>query len=564
MNDNMYSEQEYLRMEISYMVVSVILNCEYMKVEERIKWFLKSASYAQDHEVVLVTHEYIKNHLHEMIEKLGDRFYDDYQMRRLTVEEIEKLNVCYIPDEIFEKVYMECGSQTRTLLRLKNERIPDIEDYITQHINNSLKASSCDKVALIENCLPYTFASIRAVARYYNCPLVPYVFSAIRKVHGYTQTLYWANFIDKDYTGTDTAKRLYEQYDPKKTPFPILNKHEIIALLGKKRNLPLIPLMDIEGKYELGIIFESFSITPQTFEDDLITDDDLKYEASRWYSDNEMQVRVHPIKLDRLGVSRKHWKNDPVTFLLSCKRLAAVHSQMITKILLWNRVACVPGNVLPFSFLCSKDFKSNTTISESDLNFLLFCYFVPDACMYDNEYWMWRMTYPTPEEIMHRHILSILSELGYETNLLCNSENRLSRILSARGCTMSEIQLIEQSVDSQSITWECLSSRIDVIEANGTVTDIYCRNVRVDSNLIHSHFEIPIKSIRIQLRLLDDVDGFITIHSLTLDGSLVTVSVVDQYVKKNGIVITIDSENCNYVDIIWNTKDYESHIDDMS
>lgn len=537
------------------MIVSVILNTEYMKVEERIKWFLKSASYAKKQDIILVTHEYMKTHLREMIEKLGDRFYGDYEMDHLSFEEVEKMDICYIPDEIFDSIYEAQGCQTRALLYLSNERVPEIEKYVIDYIDRSLQARGLVKPEYIEYCL-HTFASVRYIAQHYDTPLLPYVFSAVRMVHGYTQTLYMAHF-DQDLFGSKYAEELYKEYDPKKVSFPILNKHEIMALLGKKRNLPLIPLMDIEPKYEMGVMVEGFQIIPQSYQYDMVTDDDLYFEANRWYSNSEVLSRVHPIKMDRFGITRKHMKNDPAPFLINCKRFSTVQSQMITKAAMWNRVPCVLGSALPYAFLFTSDFRSNEVVSVEKLNFLLFCYFVPDCCMFDSEYWVWRKTNPAPEKIIDRHISAILKQLGYGSNLLDEPNGRLDRILQGRGCSQHDIEQIKRFVKKEDVVYECMSSRIDLVDANGTSTDIYCRNTRTDDGEISSRFVFNKGSEKAIIKLLDDVDGYVTILGIRIDAED-KGQIQRKYVTKGESICDLDINGATEIEIKWSLDDYES------
>lgn len=539
------------------MIVSVVLNTEYMKIEERIKWFLKTASDAAKQDIVIVTHEYMRTHLQEMIDKLGKRFYGEYEMDCLSGEEIERLDICYIPDAIFDSLYKKYSTQTRTLLYLANHRNEEIENIVISHINHSLKKRNLPRPDYIQFCL-HTFKSIKYLSEYYSCPLLPYVFSAVRMPHGYTQTLYMAH-LGQDLFGSNAAKELYVKYEPAELDFPILNKKEIMALLGKARNLPLIPLMEMEGRYEMGVMVEGFQITPQTYQDDFVTDDDLYFESSRWYGNDEIRTRIHPMKMDRLGLTRKHMKNDPAPFLLSCKRFSTVQSQMITKAAMWNRVPCVLGDALPFAFLFTRDFTSNEVVSDEDLNFLLFCYFVPDTCMFDIQYWNWRKTNPSPSLIMKKHLEVIFQQLGYARSAVYASEERLKLILEGRGCSEEEIREIVSTVSKESIVNECLSSRIRVRE-NGNVSDKYCRNVRREGGYILSRFEFcSFGNKEIDLMLLNDVDGYVSVYEVSAGQEGLDISFEHKYIAKGESVcsISLDKE-VKTLDVIWKVADFES------
>ena len=80
------------------MVISVVLDTEYMGVSERNKWFLKSVSNAMKEDTVIITHSYFKDHLTEIVNGCADRFYNEFEMDRVKIADIEKLDICYIPD----------------------------------------------------------------------------------------------------------------------------------------------------------------------------------------------------------------------------------------------------------------------------------------------------------------------------------------------------------------------------------------------------------------------------------------------------------------------------------
>ena len=142
------------------MVVSVVLNTEYMKTEERFKWFLKNVSFAKGNDVLIVTHECLEKHITELVSGLAERFYEEFEMCKVTPEEIRRMNICYIPDALFEKIYEEKGSQTQWILELSNNRIEELERYVIECIDKELGKRGEEKPEYIQNCL-HVFESIR-------------------------------------------------------------------------------------------------------------------------------------------------------------------------------------------------------------------------------------------------------------------------------------------------------------------------------------------------------------------------------------------------------------------
>lgn len=496
------------------MILSIIFDTEYMGVSERNKWFLKSVSNARKEETIIVTHEYMYDHLDEIVDGCAERFYKEFEMDHVSADEIRNMDICYVPDSIFNDFCENNSSRSAALLNLFDNRCESLEKYIVEYVDKILESKG-KSLSCIMNCL-HTFASVKYLSEHYNVPLIPYVFSCIRKVHGYAQTLYMAHF-DKDLFNSPAAKEMYNNFNEDCFDFPILSKKEILALVGKKQNFVLLPLLNQAGTYEMGIVGEGFHITPEIYAKEPITDDDLHYECKKYYSSDCITTRLHPMQLDQFGIGRKHMKNDPAAFVLSCKRVATVQSQMIIKAAMWNRVPCVLGDALPYAFLFTRDFTSTSPLSDCDLNFILFCYFIPDSCMFSSEYWSWRETNPSLREIINRHIDAILSDLNIDKSILF-SANRFVDILKYRGCSESEISAITKThVDKINYTYP--SSRVDVISQSGKAYSKYCLNTINENGLFVSEFTIPKDAKSIKLIPQNDVDGFVKLHKVQLDGA---------------------------------------------
>ena len=512
------------------MIIAVVLANEYPLVAGRLNFILQVASYAKENDYLIITNEYFKDHFNELVAGTSERFYRELEMNRLSEEELKHIDFCFIPDELLLLDKWE-GSRTNYLLHAFNEADDEVVSYLVKQIDVALKKRGEEKPEFIINCIQTT-ANIREIAHHYRCPLIPYVFSAIRMPHGYSQTLYMAHISDHLFHH-DCVAHLYLQFSTDTLPFRYLSRREIIALIGKLRNMPLMSLINCDGKYEVGYAGEGRHIIPQSYQYDLITDDDIYNDINKKYSMNQVIARLHPIQLKQAGLSQNHMKNDPAAFLLSSKRIATVQSQIAVKAALWNRTVCVYGNALPFSFLMKSSITDNRKVTEKDLNFLLFCYFVPSTLMFQKKYWIWRMSQPTANEIYIKHLFEICNNLQIETNVLMN-DNREITFLKKRGLTEYEINSTKSIVCSDTINYDFLMSRAMVCFSDGTIRDYYCLN-KVTNNEIQAKFEILVtKQIDVvKLILLDDVDGFLSIKSIRVDGKENPVSSENRYIKKN-------------------------------
>lgn len=536
------------------MIVSFILDTEYSGVQGRDKWFLKNVSIAQKEDVVIVTHEYLRDHLEEIIENCSERFYTEFEMEKIPADGIRKMDIIYVPDTLVSTV-----SRSQEIIALTNNRLENLEQFLITKIDEQLNKRNIEKPSLILNCL-HVFKSVEYISEYYNCPIVPYVFSAVRRVHGYRQTLFMTH-IDNTLFNSEKAVELYKDFNTEKIDFNIFNKREILSLIGKQHNLCLLPFLETEGQYEIGVVGEGFHITPEIYQKDAVTDDDLHLEAEKHFSVKDITTRLHPKQMNQAGVGRKHMKNDPAAFLLSCKRITTVQSQMIMKAAMWNRGICTLSKSLPYSFLFGKEFKAITKVNDAQLNFILFCYFVPDKLMFDESYWIWRMNGASATDIYIKHVLSIFSELGLNKELLY-SDNRLENILLRRGCSKKEIQryLSQYTGTLSSVKYAYLSSKATVLLKNGAKKDIFCLN-KFENKTIHSEFVIEENTAcQVDLYLTNDIDGFVTVNDIRINGKSIPVNSNECYIQKNMIVCSFDiaEENRNTtVEVVWSVKGYD-------
>lgn len=542
------------------MFVSIIFDTEYMGMGERIKWFLKSLSHAKEMDAVVITHEYLKKNFETLLGKCNERFFEEFEMRHIKETEMEEIDIYYIPDSFFHNLEKKYGTRSKAVVELSYNRNEELEKYLLSFIELGLAKRSNRKIEGIFNCL-HCLKSIGYIAQLYHCPIIPYVFSAIRKVHGYTQTLYMAN-MSAGLMNNQDVRKLYEDFTSNKPDgISLLSKKEILALLGKEKHLPLLSLLEEEGRYELGVANSGYRVTPQSYYIDYATDDDIYYEANKYYDRSQIISRVHPMMLDQIGIGRDHIQNDPITFILGCKRLATVQSQMVIKAALWNRVPCVFSDALPFSFLCSKDITSNESMTDDRLNFILFCYFIPDSCMFNREYWLWRMSNPPAKEIYVRHLEEILVNRTICKDILYTKENRLEHFLKVRGMPDAVIENILNGAVKGKTDYEYISSRIDVIYHDKEQKSYYCMNYCIDYEIVSEFYIEEKKTDTIIFYPLDGWDGFVKIAAVQLQSKKAILDTDFEYCPKGERkFIFKDEVTDGYILFRWKVKNCDTFI----
>lgn len=537
------------------MYIAIVLNTEYSNIALRSRWYLKNLLHCKENGWILITHEYLWNHFEEIQKDISPRLFNDFEMCSFTSKEVSDVEQYFIPDELFDQIEEDCGSRTEMLYRLSASSDEHLES-IFQNIINTIRQKHPEEN--IEGALYSleTWEPIRRVFAKNNIPLIPYSFSALRKPHGYRQTLFHANVNTYLHTSQE-AERRYSQYLSEDACSPVFSHRELIAILGKERTLPLIPLMNAEPKYEMGICTECFSITPQFFIHNKTTDDDIRYECEKLYDKSQITVRNHARQVDNMHLDRSTTHNDPAAWILSCRRLTAARSQIGLKILLWGRTAVIKPDTLGFSFLCEKDYASTNKVDLRALNYYLFCYLIPNDLMFSGEYWQWRMTNPTETEIYKRHLDFYIEKLNLPESILTEQEEptRFKSLLQSRGCDEELINILLEDKHDFDVDYNTASSRIVV---NGKS---YWRLNKIENGVRCFHIELNESADNIDFYPLDDVAGCARLVSVSVNGKPVDVSNLTDFrympkVSGHYSLPILPTADKTIIDIVW---DYQSN-----
>lgn len=539
------------------MFISVVLNTEYMDIASRSKWYLKNLLHCKENGWILITHEYLWKHFEEIQQDITPRLFNDFEMRPFTAEEVKDVEQYFIPDELFEKIQKQAGSRTEFLFEMTGGGNHELETVFQGILDAIKKSHPNEPIDGIFHCLE-GFKPLRNVAKANGIPIISYVFSAFRKPHGYRQTLYHANVNTHLHT-SDEAECRYKRYISEQTLLSVFSHRELIAILGKERTLPLIPLMNAEPSFEIGICTECFSVIPQFFVYDKTTDDDVRFECEKIYDKSQITVRNHSLQVDYMQLDRTTVHNDPAAWMLSCRRLTAARSQIGLKFLLWNRTAVIKPDTLGFSFMCEKDYKSTNKVNIQAFNYYIFGYLIPNDLMFSDEYWKWRMTNPSETEIYQRHLNFYIEKLNLPQSILTEKDEptRFKSILESRGCDEELINILLEDKQDFDIDYNTASSRIVV---NGKS---YWRLNKIENGVRHFHVELDTTADSIDFYPLDDVAGCAKLVSVKVNGNPLEISQYEDFKfmpKVTGHYSLQISNNDNKlsIDIEW---DYMSNND---
>lgn len=539
------------------MFVSFVLNVEYMDISSRSKWYLKNLLHAKDNKWIVVTHEYLKNHIEELQKDITPSLFDSWEMRPFEINELNEVEQYTIQDALFDGIESALMGRTEMLSSLYSSRCPEFEGCLHEIFKQIQMKHPDEKIEGVFHCLA-AFRSLIEVCKELGLPLIQYSFSAFRKANGYKQTQFFTA-LDGSLYCQDECKRHYANFlaDESRDSLPVFSNRELIAIFGKDRTLPLIPLMNHEPQYEMGVCCECFSVLPQFFFHEKVTDDDVFYQTSKLYRKDQTKVRSHSIQLDQIQVDRTTQHNDPAPFLLSCRRLVAARSQIMLKAMLWKRTAIMPRNTLDFSFACEKDFSSTRLADVRFLNYYFIGYAVPAGLMFSDEYWRWRLTNPSEVEVFAYHLDYYLKQLSIEKSIIDITEepSRFELLLHSHNCDEELIPLLVADDQNFDVDYFAATSKF-VVDGKAH----WRLNKKIDNgNLI---CKLRIRNISInefEFYPFDDVAGFANLNSVIVNGKMLVLSDEQKgynYMKKvrGHYCFYVENTNDLSIEIVWQYK----------
>lgn len=502
------------------MFISVIFNTEFFDVESRLMWYLKNLNVALEEGWCIITHETLYRNFLSLQNKCAARFLNEFEMRYLTSDEFNSIEQYIVPDEIFDKLEEKYGTRSNMLMNVVMNREEELENYLQGCIKQIFEKHPEEKLEGIF-VSQEAFESVRQIGNQYKVPVIPYSFSAIRKVHGYKETLFLAQ-MDGNLYCSDEVKKTYESYRKEEHEEICTDNRDILVLFGKECNFPLLKVLESEPTHEIGLCTSAFTATPHHLAKYHYTDDDLYYECHKKYPQDMIRVRQHPVQMDWAGNSRAMMKNDPATFVLSCRRIATISSQIIIKAMLWGRTACAVRDVLPFAFACEKKLDATETVSKELLNYLIFVYLIPMKYMFSSEYWRWRKSEPAQEEIAKKHLRYYGEMFGIEENIFYEKdrEKRFAKILKCRNCDENITRILMENTPVRFDDYDKLVSKLVTLTKDGNQKVYYTLN-KVQNKKVVSRFIVSDKEAKKMVFFpFPDVAGLSRLNECSIDGEL--------------------------------------------
>ena len=347
-------------------------------------------------------------------------------------EDFEFIKKYMIPKSFEEDLIKRTGSINDAQMYLLKETDGKLKEILGKYMDEIREESADGIHAFITLCHN---PSLSAAAAERNIPVIHFEIGTFREPT-YLKTGYFD--LNCLYGAASTEKR-YQAFlsEIERNPIPVLSNKEILAIMLRKEYLHYLNRMDHKPKYEMGIAL-GYAVWPIYQRNTYCDDSELLYRAKKLYSVDELLVRRHPG--DPLGAAypRYDYCRDasatPLDFLLQCKRIASVGSNLSFEAMMFGRTSYVLTEC-PYTYRAKRVIE-DTALQDYDmyyLNFFTFAYLIPFSLLWDEDYIKWRLTGPDEADIYRKHLEFYCVQKGIPMKILeSDPAGRLHKILEAQ------------------------------------------------------------------------------------------------------------------------------------
>ena len=268
--------------------------------------------------------------------------------------------------------------------------------------------------------------TITKLAKKYNLEMLEMELSGVRKP---SYNLGLCYFVHSNKYSRDELDERYEKFikDIKGKKLPLLSRNDLISLMVSENELNnMFKEEDHEFGIALGLRNDYDTIATKS-----IKNEDILKQIVNYRNESNILIRKHPANWEYKYALEDKFDLDKsissIQFLSRCHKIVSSISNLGVEAMLFGKTSYTLGN-MPFSRFCytDLDFNDEYVISVQDLNFLLFCFFVPYSIALTQEYIDFRAKTKNEYEIYMYHYNYIMKHLKNKKNkeyVLSNNYN---------------------------------------------------------------------------------------------------------------------------------------------
>lgn len=339
-------------------------------------------------------------------EAYNQKFVNDRQLgyRVPKNRDLKRIDAYPIPEELEERLVEECGSYTDAFCYVLTKRYKPLEDLLDRYFEEIKRKHKEPLEGIMTLC---DYPSLTAAAEKHAIPVI-HVEQGTFREPTYVKTAFFD--LDNLYGGKTVEKR-WKAFcqEHEKNPMPILTKKEMLALFLEKDQYSLLNKYDVNPKYEAGAalgyaFWELFNAKT------MLNDNEILYRLSKRFGKANILVRKHPA--DPYGAQyplfnaqmHDYRKFSTIDFVLECKQIATMGSNVAMEAMYWGRKAWVLVDC-PSRFASGHSIEEEAVCATDDyLTFFALCYLTPYQLCFDPEYIRWRLTQPSERDVLARNL----------------------------------------------------------------------------------------------------------------------------------------------------------------
>lgn len=414
------------------MIVPIVMSLNPVADGKMYTWvFIKSVSFARKYHWPVIAQKQYFDDIGTMNGFFSENLLEHFEYEPIGKQDLEKIVPVVIPEEIERKYIQKFPSQTDAYLASIRNAWEEMEQFLEQSVAE-LEEKVGEEIEAFYT-LP-NLACLENVAGRKNIPVIHFEWGPLRP-QMYRKTAYF----DFEHVVTGLRKR-YENFIKNREyeQVPILTRQEILSLLLEKDYLQYV-YDKRQPLYEMGVA-TGYTTIGEYSAFNMVSIIEVQSKITKKFQEDEVCWRMHPEDPQHAQLSVKN-RSDHETaadFILDCKRVLSISSNVIFEAMMFDRI----GYDIGFSHY---SFQGNARIDTLEdkradirfLNFVAFSYLIPYEFLNNPEYIRFRLSKPAETDIYRYHLYYYFNVLGINSDIL-EKEDKLSVIMQAKGFERNE------------------------------------------------------------------------------------------------------------------------------
>lgn len=327
---------------------------------------------------------------------------------------LSKLDCYKIDNNQTNKVIEEFHDREKAWISLMNVMSKSLYSTLDLYIEEILKKYKNVKTIIVWR----HNHTITSLAKKYKLNVIEMELSALRK-RTYEFGLSYFQF-SKKYSDVELNKR-YDKFanelSKSKKKIPFLTRKQIQNLILSEDKLKLLKHCEM---YDFGIAL-GLNSDYETISSNSMKNEDMLKEILKIENPENILIRKHPLDANYKFDNEEKFSIDnsksSIEFITKCHKIVSSVSNTNFEAMIFGKTCYTLGN-MPFAKFSYKNLNYNDeyVINLFDLNFLIFCYYVPYSLCLNQEYINFRLSNPSEIDIYFKHYNYIMKKYGSNLN----------------------------------------------------------------------------------------------------------------------------------------------------